>query len=107
MTAHEYVRCVLVALGLSVNNSADLRLANWLVKQVGEEAVRSVTKEFTSRHKPRPLRVVRLLGLENKLPDPEWVVTTPPLHSLMTHALHRRQGLRVWPEPWSERTLIT
>ena len=79
----------LLQLGLRITSSRDLDQARWLVRQVGSDAVRQATQELTSRHPPRPQKVIARLGLERrKVPRPD----LPYAAAAQAHTRHRQTG---------------
>ena len=81
----------LTGLGLHIANATDLEQGCWLVRTAGADAVRRATHELTSRCRPRPRKVIQLLGLERRK-KPRLDVA--PFDAVVAHQIHRRNGWR-------------
>lgn len=61
------------SVGLIVSNSRDQRVLDWLIAQVGQDAVLAACNELAGARKPFPSNLAKVLGL--KVPDD--LVLTP------------------------------
>jgi len=53
----------LLHMCVDLQNSRDVALLRWLIDQAGAERVRWVSCSLVTRHRPRPQRIARELGL--------------------------------------------